>query len=191
MSHAIPVLQTERLLLTIPPPSIAPRLAEYLQRNRERYAASVPRVVLANLGENSCRARLQRDHREFSEDKSLRLVLFAGGTLDGVIAGECGFTAFVRGPFQACYLGYRLDSAHVGQGLMQEALTAAIRYVFDTLELHRIMANYRPTNERSGNLLRRLGFVVEGYARDYLFLDGAWRDHVLTSLANSALVPSD
>jgi ribosomal-protein-alanine N-acetyltransferase len=44
------------------------------------------------------------------------------------------------------------------------------------------MANYRPENERSGRLLQRLGFAREGYARDYLFIDGAWRDHVLTSL---------
>jgi ribosomal-protein-alanine N-acetyltransferase len=29
--------------------------------------------------------------------------------------------------------------------------------------------------------LRALGFTVEGYARDYLFIDGAWRDHVLTA----------
>jgi ribosomal-protein-alanine N-acetyltransferase len=27
---------------------------------------------------------------------------------------------------------------------------------------------------------------VEGYARDYLFLDGVWQDHVLTSLTNPA-----
>lgn len=191
MTDAIPALQTARLLLTIPPPSVGLRVAEYLRRNREHYSASAPSVVFANLGEEGCRVRLERDRREFKEDRSLRLVFFEGGTLEGAIVGECGFTAFARGPFQACYLGYRLDSAYVGQGLMQEALEAAIRYVFNTLELHRIMANYRPTNERSGNLLRRLGFVVEGFARDYLFLDGAWRDHVLTSLTNSARVPSD
>ena len=41
-----------------------------------------------------------------------------------------------------------------------------------------------PTNERSARLLRRLGFAVEGYARDYLLLDGQWRDHVMTALIN-------
>jgi ribosomal-protein-alanine N-acetyltransferase len=48
------------------------------------------------------------------------------------------------------------------------------------------MANYRPENERSGILLERLGFVREGLAKDYLFIDGQWRDHVLTSLTNPA-----
>jgi ribosomal-protein-alanine N-acetyltransferase len=72
---------------------------------------------------------------------------------------------------------------------MQEALTGAIAYVFDELRLHRIMANYMPINERSGRLLRRLGFVVEGYARDYLFIAGGWRDHVLTALVNPKPMP--
>ena len=46
------------------------------------------------------------------------------------------------------------------------------------------MANYMPTNEASGKVLKRLGFTVEGYARDYLCLNGKWEDHILTSLTN-------
>ena len=52
------------------------------------------------------------------------------------------------------------------------------------MRLHRIMANYRPENERSGRLLERLGFVRGGLRERYLFIDGAWRDHVLTALTN-------
>ncbi len=90
----------------------------------------------------------------------------------------------VRGAAQFCYLGYSIDESKQGLGLMSEALRAAIGYVFSELRLHRIMANYMPTNERSGNLLKRLGFKVEGYARDYLYLNGKWQDHILTSLVN-------
>ena len=43
-------------------------------------------------------------------------------------------------------------------------------------------------NERSGRVLRKLGFAIEGYARDYLFLDNAWKDSVLASLTNEAWV---
>lgn len=46
------------------------------------------------------------------------------------------------------------------------------------------MANYMPANARSAAVLQRLGFTIEGTARDYLFLAGAWQDHVLTSLTN-------
>ena len=46
------------------------------------------------------------------------------------------------------------------------------------------MAAYLPHNQRSANLLKRLGFVVEGYACDYLMINGQWQDHILTSLTN-------
>jgi ribosomal-protein-alanine N-acetyltransferase len=81
-------------------------------------------------------------------------------------------------------LGYGLDREAVGNGLMEEALRAVIELGFDELNLHRLMANYMPTNTRSARLLRKLGFVVEGHARDYLRLAGAWQDHVLTALTN-------
>ena len=71
---------------------------------------------------------------------------------------------------------------------MSEALRAAIDYVFSELRLHRIMANYMPANERSGRLLRRMGFTVEGYARDYMSIAGEWRDHILTSLTRDKAV---
>jgi ribosomal-protein-alanine N-acetyltransferase len=69
---------------------------------------------------------------------------------------------------------------------MTEALKPALRFMFMDMNLHRIGANYMPRNQRSGNLLRRLGFVVEGYARDYLLINGTWEDHILTSLTNPA-----
>ena len=46
----------------------------------------------------------------------------------------------------------------------------------------RLQANHVPENERSARVLERLGFEREGYARDYLFIGGRWRDHVLTAL---------
>jgi ribosomal-protein-alanine N-acetyltransferase len=58
------------------------------------------------------------------------------------------------------------------------------------MRLHRIMANHRPENERSARLLERLGFVREGLAKDYLFIDGDWCDHVLTSLTHPTYDPA-
>jgi ribosomal-protein-alanine N-acetyltransferase len=65
---------------------------------------------------------------------------------------------------------------------MFEALQASIAYMFHEQDLHRIMANHVPENVRSAALLQRLGFEREGYAREYLKINGIWRDHVLTAL---------
>lgn len=67
---------------------------------------------------------------------------------------------------------------------MSKVCEAAIEYAFGQLDLNRIMANYMPCNERSGGLLKKLGFSKEGLARKYLKINGRWEDHVLTSLLN-------
>jgi ribosomal-protein-alanine N-acetyltransferase len=70
---------------------------------------------------------------------------------------------------------------------MHEALGAVIAEVFSPrFNLHRLQAAYQPNNVRSGAVLERLGFEHEGLARDYLFINGAWRDHCITALRNPA-----
>ena len=176
-------------MLTLPPVSAAQRMVSYVTENREHHAQWSPLVPKEYFTEKYWRERLRSAREEFKRRESLRLVFFRRNQKDGRVLGTCNFTNFIRGPFQACYLGYMLDKEAVGRGLMHEALTAAIRYVFDELRLHRIMANYMPRNERSGRVLRRLGFSVEGYARDYLLIAGRWEDHILTALTNTKLEP--
>src|SRR5262249_50728813 len=128
---------------------------------------------------------LQKALEEFDADQSLRLYVLRRGEEDtGSIIGAVNFDQFFRRAFQRCILGYSVDGACEGQGLLREALEAAIGYVFDELGFHRIEANHVPENLRSAGLLRRLGFDVQGYARDYLFIGGAWRDHVLNAKTN-------
>lgn len=129
--------------------------------------------------------RLSASVDEFLADRAVRFVLQPReAPVEGPILGTCNYTNIVRGAFHACHLGYQVSRAHQGQGLMAEALRAANAYMFDAIRLHRIMANFRPENERSRRLLERLGFAQEGLAKDYLFIDGAWRDHVLTALVH-------
>jgi [ribosomal protein S5]-alanine N-acetyltransferase len=91
----------------------------------------------------------------------------------------------VQRAFCSAMLGYAIDAAHEGQGLMREALQATLADAFGPrVHLHRVQANVRPENTRSLALLARLGFAREGLAREYLFIDGAWRDHVMTARLN-------
>lgn len=104
---------------------------------------------------------------------------------DGEVVGQIGFGNLVAYPFYAATLGYALDHRRWGRGEMREALRVALDFAFDHFSLHRVMANHLPENQRSARLLRRLGFVPEGYARDYLLIDGVWRDHVLNALTRA------
>jgi len=177
------VIETGRLLLVTPGPDHAAALRDYMARNREHFAPYLPPLPEGLHTLEFWNERLTAWREERAGDQSLRFLLLDRGPQRPLV-GDCAFTNIVRGPFQACHLGYKLDRQYVGRGLMREALDAAIDHAFHALKLHRIMANYQPTNERSGRLLRRLGFTIEGYARDYLFLNGGWRDHILTSLVN-------
>ena len=191
MSEEVPRLETARLLLTLPTPGDVGEMLAYGERNREHLAPwSPPLPAGAGTREGALR-RIQRMHDELRAGSSVRFWLRRAGDPEGPFVGAVSLSQIYLGPFRACYLGYQLDHAAVGQGLMHEALTRVIEHAFVERNLHRIMANYAPTNERSGRVLRRLGFVVEGYARDYLFIGGQFRDHVLTALTNHALADAE
>jgi [ribosomal protein S5]-alanine N-acetyltransferase len=182
----VPVIETPRLLLTLGAPETAARYATFAVENDDHLARWEPPRPEGYFSEAYWYRRLERNRDELALGGSVRLGVFRRGAPEGPLLGHVNFSQIVRGGFQSCFLGYSLDRRCVGRGMMTEALEGAIPFVFDQLRLHRIQANYIPTNERSGRVLRRLGFVVEGYARDYLFIGGAWRDHVLTALVNPA-----
>ena len=183
--HGLPWLETERLLLTIPSPADAEALLRYAIRNREHLRPWSPPEPPEALTLAGTLQRVATMHRSFEAGTAVRLWLRYRTAPSGEFLGAVSLAGIMLNAFRACLLGYHLDHAATGQGLMTEALQRVIRYAFDELKLHRLMANYVPTNERSAALLRRLGFAVEGYARDYLFIDGKFRDHVLTSLTNA------
>ena len=185
MSASAPRILTERLVVTLPDEGFAERVAAFQRENREHLAPwspTRPPDFFETLGQ---RRRISLALSEWEADRSLRAVMLLRDDPDGAIIGECNLSNFVRGAFQACHLGYSIDARFEGRGLMAEALRALTDHAFGELDLHRVMANYRPENERSARLLERLGFTKEGLAKDYLLIDGEWRDHVLTSLLRS------
>jgi ribosomal-protein-alanine N-acetyltransferase len=181
----LPELHTERLVLRLARPGMERAMARFLEDNfdghLDRWSPPPPPAFFTAA---FWAERLALAVEEFGADRSARFVLQEPGAESAPIVGTVNYTNFVRGAFQACHLGYQVGRAHEGRGLMAEALRATNDFMFDVMRMHRIMANFRPENSRSGKLLERLGFVREGLAHDYLFIDGAWRDHVLTSLTH-------
>lgn len=176
-------LSTERLRVVPADAGLAGAVTEYNRTNREHLQPWNPLATHDTFREEAVRASLVRNMDERNAGRRYDYAIFL---LDdpSVMIGQIALSNVVRGVFQACHLGYGLAATAQGKGYMTEALRAVIRFAFDQLRLHRLMANYMPRNERSAAVLRRLGFVVEGTAKDYLFINGRWEDHILTSLTN-------
>ena len=185
-----PVIAPARLLLRMAEVRDAPEIVRYFSQNRAHLAGSRPRMLPEFFTDEFWRSQAHAALGEFRTDRSLRLFLFEKPDARHVV-GNVNFVQFQRGAAHFCTLGYGIAAEYEGRGMMREALEAGISHVFDELNMHRIQANYVPWNRRSGGLLRRLGFTVEGYARDYLYLDGEWQDHVLTSLTNPNWRPDE
>ncbi|PTU02197.1 30S ribosomal protein S5 alanine N-acetyltransferase [Pseudomonas sp. HMWF031] len=175
-------LPCKRVTLAILSPSQAPLESDFYQRNQAHLAPWSPVRPDDYYSPEKIRSRLAQQAFAFEDGYAVHFAVLERGSEQMI--GACNFSGIIRGAFQACYLGYHIDQSRQGQGLMHEALQAGIRYIFETMNLHRIMANYIPDNERSARLLERLGFEREGYAKAYLNIGGHWQDHVLTALVS-------
>ena len=177
-----PLMRTDRLSIAKLALRDCDDLRTYYLDNREHLDVWEPKRTAAFHSIENWRARASLAEQEMREGRCVKLVVRDAESQD--VLGVCNFSNIVRGPFQACTLGYSLAEQAQGRGIMFEALTASIDYMFRVENLHRIMANHLPENERSARLLARLGFEVEGLAKAYLQIAGTWRDHVLTARTN-------
>jgi len=93
------------------------------------------------------------------------------------IVGVININNVVQGAFRSASLGYYGSRTHAGRGYMREGLIHVKNYAFGDLGLHRLEANIQPANAASIRLAKRCGFELEGVSRQFLYIDGAWRDH--------------
>lgn len=180
----LPHIQTDRLTLKLLEPCNAEFMVNFRVENKQHLMPWEPLRSAEFYTLGFWEMQLRHAVQEFREQHCVCLVIM--DTDETEVYGVCNFTFIQKGTFLACQLGYALAEKHQEQGIMAEALKAGIDYMFNDIGLHRIMANYMPHNDRSARVLERLGFVVEGKAKDYLRINGRWEDHILTSLVNPA-----
>jgi ribosomal-protein-alanine N-acetyltransferase len=97
----------------------------------------------------------------------------------GRFAGQITVNNIVRGSAQFASVGYWLDRAFAGRGVMPLAVALVIDHCFATAGLHRIEVAIRPENSNSLRVVEKLGLHEIGYAPRFLHIDGDWRDHRL------------
>ena len=100
------------------------------------------------------------------------------------VIGGIALNDVARGIGQKGTLGYWIDESYSRQGLMKEAASLVCSFAFDVLRLHRIEASCMTENEPSKRLLASLDFKHEGFAEEYLKINGHWRDHLLWGKVN-------
>src|SRR3972149_11784579 len=136
MDFQMKKLITSRLTLSFAHEANYLNLKEFERRNVAHLAPW--ETVKFDLSDEDYRSRLKLWAQEFNEGRAVRFFFFLNEDSSQQIIGMCNFTNIERGAFQACYLGYKIDYAYQGKGLMFEALQAAINYVFEELNVHRI-----------------------------------------------------
>ena len=175
------VIRSEPLpLVVLEPPDYALLLTYYLE-NRDHLAPWEPARDEAYYAPASVRDLVAERYRQYEDKAALHLCAIDGGRM----VAECNFTNIVRGPFQACNLGFSVAKEREGRGVMTVVVKQGVEVMFSDYGLHRIEANYMPRNVRSPRVLDRCGFVREGFAPAYLKIAGQWEDHVLTALVNT------
>jgi len=175
-----PVVQGRRVRVRPPALSDWPAWARIRAESRDFLSAWEPTWPADALSRTAFRRRLRRYARDARDGTGFSFVVLRRG--DDRLVGGITLSNVRRGVTQSCSAGYWIGKAYARQGLMYDALTAVMDWVFDDLGLHRLEAACLPQNEPSRRLLLKCGFSEEGQARKYLMIDGAWRNHLLFAM---------
>jgi ribosomal-protein-alanine N-acetyltransferase len=82
-------------------------------------------------------------------------------------------------------IGYMLEPALHGKGIMYEAIQKVVDYGFREMNLHSIEGRIDPRNIASGAVLKKAGFVQEAHFKENYYL----RDHFADTAVFSLLAP--
>ena len=173
-------LQTERLYLESALSCNAAEIAQFRQANRKHIESIGGVRPEAFYTEEHLKKSLALDPIQCWRKRALNLLVRRKS--DKRLIGICNFAGFLWGNFRACNLGYVVEKEAEGKGYMSEACAVALDYIYSEWGVHRVQAVYDIENKRSAALAKRLGLSVEGTAKDYICLDGRWRDGVIASL---------
>jgi [ribosomal protein S5]-alanine N-acetyltransferase len=79
-------------------------------------------------------------------------------------------------------IGYLLHPDYWGQGIMSEAIQAALKFAFEQMNAHTVEADINPENTASANILLRNGFKREAAFKENIFFEGVFYDSEVYSI---------
>jgi ribosomal-protein-alanine N-acetyltransferase len=180
-------LERGRVYLRVPVPRDWRAWSALRTESQAFLAAWEPTWAYDALSRGAFRRRLRMYKTEMRQGVTYSFLIFRAA--DDVLLGGITLSNLRRGVAQTATLGYWIGAPHARQGYMSEALAAAIEFAFRRLGLHRVEAACLPANEASRRLLLKCGFREEGYAREYLRINGRWQDHQLFAILRGEFTP--
>jgi ribosomal-protein-alanine N-acetyltransferase len=176
-SDPFPTVEGEGVMLRTPGPSDYPEWAALRDTSRTFLTPWEPTWPADDLTRAAFRRRLRRYAEDQRTDQSYAFFIFR--STDQALLGGLTLANVRRGVAQAGSLGYWIGEPYARHGYMGAAVRALLPFAFGALRLHRVEAACIPSNTASIRLLEKSGFTREGYAREYLCINGSWQDHLL------------
>lgn len=176
-SEPMPAITGNGIMLRMPQMADYAEWAQLREASRGFLTPWEPTWPSDDLTRGAFRRRLKRYAEDQRADLAYAFMVFRND--DGALVGGLTLANIRRGVAQAGSLGYWMGAQFARHGFMTAALRALIPFANENLRLHRLEAACIPGNDASIRLLEKTGFKREGYAREYLCINGAWQDHLL------------
>src|SRR4051794_16157030 len=176
-SEPLPSIAGDHIMLRAPQMADFVEWAELRETSRDFLTPWEPVWPADDLTRAAFRRRLKRYAEDQRTDQAYAFLIFRGE--EEALVGGVTLANLRRGVAQAGSIGYWVGERFARQGFMTAAMHALIPFAYDTLRLHRLEAACIPGNAASIRLLEKTGFSREGYAREYLCINGTWADHLL------------
>jgi [ribosomal protein S5]-alanine N-acetyltransferase len=176
-SEPLPTIAGDDVTLRTPQMTDYVEWAALREKSRDFLTPWEPTWPTDDLTRTAFRRRIRRYAEDLRTDQGYAFLITRNSD-DGLVGG-LALANIRRGVAQAGSLGYWMGLPYVRHGYMTAAVGTIIPFAFGTLRLHRLEAACIPTNTASIRLLENTGFMREGYAREYLCINGTWQDHLL------------
>ena len=156
-----------------------------LRAVEERYTVDLHNLVVKNRAflqtafdwaqhvgsEEDTRRNVQSNQMLHQRGYAKMFLIFKDDALVGVLSFNT-----IEPTNKAGYIGYWLDEAHQGQGILSQSLQAFMRYYAERGEIRRFVIKCRVANQQSNSVAVRNGFTLEGCLREAEYLNGRFDD---------------
>ncbi len=150
-------------------------LLEYYTRNKDFLSKFEPHRDEEFYTVEVQKQSLIENYKEFIKGEGAHFGIYK----EEKMIGRIRIYNIVHGVFKSAFIGYSMDEQYQGNGYMKEAVSLVVTYAYEELGLHRIEATTLVDNEKSQRVLKACGFNELGICKEYLHINGKWRDHVI------------